>query len=157
MIAIETSGLTKKFDGLVAVDHLDMEVEQGEIFGLLGPNGAGKTTTIRMLLDIIKPDEGTIRLLGRVLSPLSLGPVLRPPSVLGPCTCRPWSFGPVLRPYRTKCPRTKGPGQVPEDQGPVEVMKAASSPTDQLTCQVLIFSAGSIRRIAVSDSHPNTI
>ena len=64
MIAIKTNGLTKKFDGLVAVDHLNMEVERGEIFGLLGPNGAGKTTTIRMLLDIIKPDEGTIRLLG---------------------------------------------------------------------------------------------
>ncbi len=64
MSAIETSGLTKRFDGLVVVDHLDMEVEQGEIFGLLGPNGAGKTTTIRMLMDIIKPDEGTIRLLG---------------------------------------------------------------------------------------------
>jgi ABC-2 type transport system ATP-binding protein len=69
MIAVETSNLTKRFDGLVAVDHLDMEVEQGEIFGLLGPNGAGKTTTIRMLMDIIKPDEGTIRLLGHVLSP----------------------------------------------------------------------------------------
>ena len=64
MIAIETNGLTKRFDSLVAVDHLDMEVQQGEIFGLLGPNGAGKTTTIRMLMDIIKPDEGTIRVLG---------------------------------------------------------------------------------------------
>ncbi len=64
MIAIETTGLTKRFDGLVAVDHLDMEVKQSEIFGLLGPNGAGKTTTIRMLMDIIKPDEGTIHLLG---------------------------------------------------------------------------------------------
>jgi ABC-2 type transport system ATP-binding protein len=64
MIAIETSSLTKRFDTLVAVDHLSMQVEQGEIFGLLGPNGAGKTTTIRMLLDIIKPDEGTIRVLG---------------------------------------------------------------------------------------------
>jgi len=64
MIAIETNNLTKRFDGLVAVDRLAMEVERGEIFGLLGPNGAGKTTTIRMLLDIIKPDEGTIRLLG---------------------------------------------------------------------------------------------
>jgi ABC-2 type transport system ATP-binding protein len=64
MIAIKTSGLTKRFDGLVAVAHLDMEVEQGEIFGLLGPNGAGKTTTIRMLMDIIKPDEGSILLLG---------------------------------------------------------------------------------------------
>ena len=64
MIAIKTNGLTKRFDGLVAVDRLDMEAERGEIFGLLGPNGAGKTTTIRMLLDIIKPDEGSIRLLG---------------------------------------------------------------------------------------------
>ncbi len=64
MSTIETNGLTKRFDGLVAVDHLDMEVQQGEIFGLLGPNGAGKTTTIRMLMDIIKPDEGTIRVLG---------------------------------------------------------------------------------------------
>ena len=64
MIAIETNNLTKRFDGLVAVDRLDMEVERGEIFGLLGPNGAGKTTTIRMLLDIIKPDRGTIQILG---------------------------------------------------------------------------------------------
>jgi len=69
MIAVETSNLTKRFDGLVAVDHLDMEVQQGEIFGLLGPNGAGKTTTIRLLLDIIKPDEGVIRLLGHSPGP----------------------------------------------------------------------------------------
>ena len=69
MIAIETNNLTKRFDGLVAVDCLDMEVERGEIFGLLGPNGAGKTTTIRMLLDIIKPDEGSIRLLGHPPGP----------------------------------------------------------------------------------------
>jgi ABC-2 type transport system ATP-binding protein len=69
MNAIETSSLTKRFDSLVAVDRLDMEVQQGEIFGLLGPNGAGKTTTIRMLMDIIKPDEGTIRLLGHPPGP----------------------------------------------------------------------------------------
>mgnify|MGYP000032270000 CR=1 FL=1 len=68
MIAIETRDLTKEFDGLVAVDGLDMEVHSGEIFGLLGPNGAGKTTTIRMLLDIIKPDRGTIRILGEPLT-----------------------------------------------------------------------------------------
>ena len=68
MIAIETRDLTKEFDGLVAVDGLDMQVHSGEIFGLLGPNGAGKTTTIRMLLDIIKPDRGTIRILGEPLT-----------------------------------------------------------------------------------------
>ena len=68
MLVIEAQGLRKEFDGVVAVAHLDMEVHQGEIFGLLGPNGAGKTTTIRMLLDIIKPDAGIIRVLGEPLS-----------------------------------------------------------------------------------------
>jgi ABC-2 type transport system ATP-binding protein len=61
-IIIQTRGLIKEFDGLVAVNRLDMDVHKGEIFGLLGPNGAGKTTTIRMLLDIIKPDKGKIRI-----------------------------------------------------------------------------------------------
>ncbi len=56
--------LFKVYQALVAVDHLSFEVKQGEIFGLLGPNGAGKTTTIRMLMDIIKPDSGTLRVLG---------------------------------------------------------------------------------------------
>ncbi len=56
--------LRKAFDAVVAVDHLSFHVNRGEIFGLLGPNGAGKTTTIRMLLDIIKPDTGSVRVLG---------------------------------------------------------------------------------------------
>jgi ABC-2 type transport system ATP-binding protein len=56
--------LHKTFDSLVAVDHLSFQVNRGEIFGLLGPNGAGKTTTIRILMDIVKPDSGTARVLG---------------------------------------------------------------------------------------------
>jgi ABC-2 type transport system ATP-binding protein len=51
--------LTKRFENLVAVDHLDLRIEDGEIFGLLGPNGAGKTTTVLMLTTVIKPTEGT--------------------------------------------------------------------------------------------------
>jgi ABC-2 type transport system ATP-binding protein len=51
--------LTKQFEDLVAVDHLDLNIEEGEIFGLLGPNGAGKTTTVLMLSTVIKPTEGT--------------------------------------------------------------------------------------------------
>jgi ABC-2 type transport system ATP-binding protein len=51
--------LTKNFGSLVAVDHLDLEIEKGEILGLLGPNGAGKTTTLLMLTTVIKPTEGT--------------------------------------------------------------------------------------------------
>ena len=56
---IQIQNLTKKFGNLAAVDHLDLEIEEGEILGLLGPNGAGKTTAILMLATVIKPTEGT--------------------------------------------------------------------------------------------------
>jgi ABC-2 type transport system ATP-binding protein len=56
---IRIEKLTKKYGNLVAVDHLDLEIEEGEIIGLLGPNGAGKTTAILMLATVIKPTEGT--------------------------------------------------------------------------------------------------
>ncbi|MGP8331909.1 MAG: ATP-binding cassette domain-containing protein [Methanosarcinaceae archaeon] len=64
MNAIEVNNLTKQFGDFTAVDHLDFEVENGEIFGFLGPNGAGKTTTARMLTGIIKPDSGLIKIKG---------------------------------------------------------------------------------------------
>ena len=56
---IRTFDLTKKFGEFTAVDHLNLSIEEGEIFGLLGPNGAGKTTTLLMLTTVIKPTEGT--------------------------------------------------------------------------------------------------
>lgn len=56
---IETFDLTKEFKDLKAVDHLNVRIKHGEIFGLLGPNGAGKTTTISMLCTILKPTQGT--------------------------------------------------------------------------------------------------
>ncbi len=62
--AIATEGLTKRYGSLLAVDHLNLTVERGEIFGFLGPNGAGKTTTMRMLLGLISPTSGTARVLG---------------------------------------------------------------------------------------------
>ena len=61
---IETNQLTKCFNGLTAVDKLDITVESGEIFGLLGPNGAGKTTTISMLVTILKPTSGSAKVNG---------------------------------------------------------------------------------------------
>jgi ABC-2 type transport system ATP-binding protein len=61
---IRTRGLTKEYGDLVAVDHLDLEVQAGEIFGLLGQNGAGKTTTILMLLGLTEPTEGQARVVG---------------------------------------------------------------------------------------------
>ncbi len=63
--AIEVNGVTKRYGQHVAVDDLTFEVRRGEIFSMLGPNGAGKTSTIRMILDIIKPDGGTIAVLGK--------------------------------------------------------------------------------------------
>jgi ABC-2 type transport system ATP-binding protein len=55
---IQTFGLTRRFGPLTAVDHLDLEVAEGEIFGLVGPDGAGKTTTLRMLCGLLDPTEG---------------------------------------------------------------------------------------------------
>lgn len=61
MLAIETKNLTKEFNGLKAVDSINLEIAKGELFGLLGPNGAGKTTTISMLCTILKPTSGDAR------------------------------------------------------------------------------------------------
>ena len=62
--AIEIDSLTKEFDGLVAVDHVSLNVAGGEIFGFLGPNGAGKTTAIKMLCTILNPTAGSARVCG---------------------------------------------------------------------------------------------
>ncbi|MDD1674656.1 MAG: ATP-binding cassette domain-containing protein [Methanomicrobiales archaeon] len=59
MHVIETKNLTKKYNTITAVDNLDLQIEEGEIFGLLGPNGAGKTTTLLMLTTLIPPTSGT--------------------------------------------------------------------------------------------------
>ncbi len=64
MRAIVTNGLTREFNGLTAVDHVDLQIEKGELFGLLGPNGAGKTTLIHMLCTILPPTEGTAKVAG---------------------------------------------------------------------------------------------
>ncbi len=65
---IETSGLTRRFGTLTAVDHVDLRVPQGSVYGFLGPNGAGKTTTIRMLLGLLRPNGGEVRLFGEPLT-----------------------------------------------------------------------------------------
>jgi ABC-2 type transport system ATP-binding protein len=61
---ILTKNLTKKYEFFLAVDHLNLEVQAGEVFGMLGPNGAGKTTTILMLLGLTEPSSGSVRVLG---------------------------------------------------------------------------------------------
>jgi ABC-2 type transport system ATP-binding protein len=64
MFAVEVNHVVKSFAGKNAVDDITFSVSPGEIFGLIGPNGAGKTTTIRMMMDIIKPDSGTVSVFG---------------------------------------------------------------------------------------------
>lgn len=61
MDAIKTEDLTKEFNGLMAVDHVNLTIGEGELFGLLGPNGAGKTTLLNMICTILKPTEGTAK------------------------------------------------------------------------------------------------
>src|SRR5690606_636410 len=62
--AVLCAGLVKRYDQVVAVNGLDLEVRAGECFGLLGPNGAGKTTTIEMIQGLLTPDQGTVELFG---------------------------------------------------------------------------------------------
>lgn len=64
-IVITTEGLTKKYGSVLALTDLNLQVHRGQIYGFLGPNGAGKTTTIRLLLDLIRPTAGMVRVLGR--------------------------------------------------------------------------------------------
>jgi ABC-2 type transport system ATP-binding protein len=66
--SIVARGLTMHFDSLVAVDHIDLEIAEGEFFGFLGPNGAGKSTTIKMLCGLLKPTAGYIRVAGQELA-----------------------------------------------------------------------------------------
>jgi ABC-2 type transport system ATP-binding protein len=73
--AFVTDGLTRHFGTVVAVDHLTLEVQAGEVFGFLGHNGAGKTTTVRLLNGVLAPTSGTARVLG--LAPTEQGPALR--------------------------------------------------------------------------------
>jgi ABC-type multidrug transport system ATPase subunit len=72
---IRTHGLSKRFGKVVAVDGLDLEVDEGDVYGFLGPNGSGKTTTVRMLLGLVLATSGTVELLGRQM-PKHAGRVL---------------------------------------------------------------------------------
>ena len=64
---LRTVGLTKRYKNRLAVDHLNIEVQRGDVFGFLGPNGAGKSTTIRMILHLVFPEEGDVEIFGASL------------------------------------------------------------------------------------------
>ena len=62
---VEVRGLVKRYGEITAVDHVDLTVRAGDVYGYLGPNGAGKTTSLRMMLGLIRPTEGAVKLFGR--------------------------------------------------------------------------------------------
>ena len=66
---VKIKSLVKRYGELIALDHLDLEIKQGEVFGLLGPNGSGKTTTINCLLSLLAYDKGSIQIFGKEMSP----------------------------------------------------------------------------------------
>ncbi len=90
-LAVETRAVVKRFGaGVVALDGLDLRIEEGETYGLLGPNGAGKTTTLRMLLGLVRPTAGVIRVLGR---PAGTPAVLRQTGSMGETAFYPFLSG----------------------------------------------------------------
>jgi ABC-2 type transport system ATP-binding protein len=64
MSVVRLTGVSKRYSDVTAVDYLDLDIKKGEIFGLLGPNGSGKSTTIKMILGLVKPDSGSVNVLG---------------------------------------------------------------------------------------------
>lgn len=65
MSLVEVRELTKKFGNFTALDHVELTMDEGEICGFIGPNGAGKSTTIRVLLGMLKPTAGTVKIFGQ--------------------------------------------------------------------------------------------
>ena len=68
MFVVEANHILKAYGNRAVVNDLSFDISPGEIFGLIGPNGAGKTTTIRMIMDIIRPDSGEIKIMGKKLT-----------------------------------------------------------------------------------------
>ena len=79
-LAISTEKLTRRFKDLVAVDHLDLDVPKGNIYGFLGPNGCGKSTTIRMLCGLLLPSEGKATVLGIDVNKIQV--IIQPEAVI---------------------------------------------------------------------------
>jgi ABC-2 type transport system ATP-binding protein len=109
--AIEINHLSKRYKDVQAVDRISLQVEQGEIFGFLGLNGAGKTTTIRMLLGMVRPSEGNVKVLGQELGQGGRGPwaqvghLVESPSAYPDLTVRE-NLDIARRLYRLKNPKT---------------------------------------------------
>jgi ABC-2 type transport system ATP-binding protein len=68
-MVVQVSNLVKRYGDLIALDHFDLQVKEGEVFGLLGPNGSGKTTAINCILSLLKYDKGGVEVFGKPMRP----------------------------------------------------------------------------------------
>ena len=68
---VKIENLVKRYKDLIAVDHLNLEIKKGEVYGLLGPNGSGKSTTINSMLSLLAYDKGSIEIFGKEMTPVS--------------------------------------------------------------------------------------
>jgi ABC-2 type transport system ATP-binding protein len=146
--AVETRKLTRRFGRTVVVDNLDLQVQEGEVFGLLGPNGAGKTTTIKMLITLLPPSEGDATVAGFdvVREPRhvrrSIGYVPQMVSVDGALT----GYENLLVSARlARVPRGERPARIAE----VLEFLGLSHVRDQLARQ---YSGGMIRRLELAQA-----
>lgn len=111
-LAIETQGLTKWYGQVLAVDHLSLQVHGGQVFGLLGPNGSGKTTTMGMLLGLVRPTSGAMRLLGQGSGALYREALQRVGAIVEGPTFFPYLSGRANLLYFQGISRRRVPGEV---------------------------------------------
>ena len=81
--AVEMAGVTKRYKRATVVEDLTLTIPRGTTMGLIGPNGAGKSTTIKMLMGMLRPTAGSVRVLG--MDPVSEGPAMRRPRQTARC------------------------------------------------------------------------
>ncbi len=127
---ITTRGLSKDFGSGRGLFELDLEVEQGEVFGFLGPNGAGKSTTMRLLLDLIRPTSGSARVLGLDRQADSLQIRRRVGFLPGDLAMYPKLTGRVVLDYLARAPRRRRPRACatrwPSGSTPISIARSAS-------------------------------
>lgn len=142
--AIETAGLTKRYNRLLAVDSLSLTVDRGEIFGFLGPNGAGKSTTMRMLLGLVRPTAGSAFILGMDTS-RQIGAILqRTGAIIENPTFYPYLNG---RDNLRVVARLAGVGNEPVER----VLKTVDL-ADHATRRYKTYSLGMKQRLAVAST-----
>ena len=156
MLAIEASGLTRRFGSFTAVDQLDLQVPQGGIFAFLGPNGAGKTTSVKMFTTLLKPSSGTVKLCGvdAWAEPLAarrlLGIVFQDPSLDDELTAE---ENLKLHGELYGVPRAELAGRIAEMLDLVELSERAQEPVKR-------YSGGMKRRLEIARAllhHPRLI